>query len=454
MTKEISFSNQQINSIIPNQKTFDPLFVYYALSMLAPDVASLAAGAATPIINKSRFSELTIRVPPLFLQSRIASILSAYDDLIENNTQRIAILEAMARALYHEWFVHFRFPGHEDVPLVDSHLGPIPEGWEVAPFGQIARVQGGSLDPSQYPSEVFAHFSFPAFDADQMPTLEQGSEILSNKLRFEIPCVLLAKLNPRIPRIWPVVTASHATPICSTEFLPLMAGEPFSPSLLAAFCKTPEFGGRFKSMALGTSTSHQRVKPRDLGAMPVVVALPRTTCPGGSTDWPCLYACREPPAQKPEPPHHARPAAAQAGLGRDRRVGAAGGADRGGGRLMSAALGAYGLGFSEDALVEQPAIQFFRALGWEVGDPFDPVWGPRGSIARESEHEVVLLARLRPALEHLNPDLPKHALELAIEELTRDRSALSDVAANQDVYRWIRDGVKVRRATSAAARRT
>jgi type I restriction enzyme, S subunit len=178
----------------------------------------------------------------------------------------------MAQALYQEWFVHFRFPGHEHVPLAPSRLGPIPEGWEVLPFGQIARVQGRSFDPGQSPLEMFAHFSFPAFDADQMPALEQGSEILSNKLYFEVPCVLLAKLNPRISRIWPVVVAPDAKPICSTEFLPLMAGDPFSPALLATFCRTPEFGGGLRSMALGTSTSHQRVKPRDLEAVPVVVA--------------------------------------------------------------------------------------------------------------------------------------------------------------------------------------
>jgi type I restriction enzyme R subunit len=111
---------------------------------------------------------------------------------------------------------------------------------------------------------------------------------------------------------------------------------------------------------------------------------------------------------------------------------------------MSAGLSAYGLGFSEDALVEQPAIQLFRTLGWEVGDPFDTIWGPRGSLARESDHEVVLLARLRRALERLNPGLPADALDAAIEELTRDRSALSDVAANQDLYELIKNGVKVK----------
>jgi type I restriction enzyme S subunit len=72
-----------------------------------------------------------LSLPELPIQRRIAGILSAYDELIENSQRRIKILESMARALYREWFVHFRFPGHESVPRVPSPLGPIPQGWEV-----------------------------------------------------------------------------------------------------------------------------------------------------------------------------------------------------------------------------------------------------------------------------------------------------------------------------------
>ncbi len=74
---------------------------------------------------------------------KIAAILSAYDDLIENNTRRIKILEEMAQALYREWFVHFRFPGHEKVQMVDSPLGRIPEGWEVKQVANIALIYRG-----------------------------------------------------------------------------------------------------------------------------------------------------------------------------------------------------------------------------------------------------------------------------------------------------------------------
>ena len=85
-------------------------------------------------------------VPPLPIQRRIAGILSAYDELIENSQRRIKILESMARALYREWFVHFRFPGYENVPLVPSSMGQIPQGWEVKLVKDIlARRAAGTV---------------------------------------------------------------------------------------------------------------------------------------------------------------------------------------------------------------------------------------------------------------------------------------------------------------------
>ena len=82
--------------------------------------------------------ELPDLLPLAPVQRRIAGILSAYDELIENSQRRIRILEAMARALYREWFVHFRFPGHENHPRVASPLGEIPEGWEVKKLGEFS----------------------------------------------------------------------------------------------------------------------------------------------------------------------------------------------------------------------------------------------------------------------------------------------------------------------------
>ena len=131
MTTVPSVTNQQINSVVVDQQKHDPYFVYYLLSTKTDTLHNVAGGVATPIVNKSTFANLGVCVPPLSTQRKIAAVLSAYDDLIENNTRRIKTLEDMAQTLYQEWFVHFRFPGHENVPMVESPLGPIPQGWKV-----------------------------------------------------------------------------------------------------------------------------------------------------------------------------------------------------------------------------------------------------------------------------------------------------------------------------------
>ena len=90
--------------------------------------AAFGSGSTVEHMRLEDIPSLEFNVPPLPIQRRIAGILSAYDDLIENSQRRIKILEEMARRLYREWFVHFRFPGHEDCRFVESPLGEIPEG--------------------------------------------------------------------------------------------------------------------------------------------------------------------------------------------------------------------------------------------------------------------------------------------------------------------------------------
>ncbi len=92
-------------------------------------------------------------LPPLPTQRKIASILSAYDNLIENNTRRIRILEEMAQAIYREWFVHFRFPGHEGVRMVETEGGRAPEGWEVTNLENSCTILMGQSPESQFYNE-------------------------------------------------------------------------------------------------------------------------------------------------------------------------------------------------------------------------------------------------------------------------------------------------------------
>jgi len=143
MTTAKSLTNQQINSVVVDTTRHDPFFVYYLLSTLAEEVKNVAGGAATPIVNKTTFENLQVDVPPLPVQRKIAAILSAYDDLIENNLRRIKILEEMAQNLYREWFVKFRFPGHQHSRFADSPLGRIPEGWVVKRLGEVLELNYG-----------------------------------------------------------------------------------------------------------------------------------------------------------------------------------------------------------------------------------------------------------------------------------------------------------------------
>lgn len=91
------------------------------------NISGYITGAAQPKLSQANLKRIRLRVPPP-TQRKIASILSAYDDLIENNTRRIQILEEMAQTIYREWFVNFCFPGHENVEMVKTELGMIPMG--------------------------------------------------------------------------------------------------------------------------------------------------------------------------------------------------------------------------------------------------------------------------------------------------------------------------------------
>ena len=107
-------------------------------------IKPIVTGINVPHISADQIKGFSFALPPLPTQRKIAGVLSAYDDLIENNTRRVAILEELAQALYREWFVHFRYPGHDHTPLVDSPLGKIPQGWKVRPLGEVAVITMGT----------------------------------------------------------------------------------------------------------------------------------------------------------------------------------------------------------------------------------------------------------------------------------------------------------------------
>ena len=127
----------------PIASRIEPKFLYYALQSDIHRLIEFAGGTAQKNLLLRDLRAFEVNVPLLPIQRRIAGILSNYDELIENDHQRIKILESMARTLYREWFVHFRFPGHESVPRVASSLGEIPQGWEVKRVAEFAEFTRG-----------------------------------------------------------------------------------------------------------------------------------------------------------------------------------------------------------------------------------------------------------------------------------------------------------------------
>jgi len=178
-------------------------------------------------------------------------------------------LEAMAQALFKSWFVDFEPFRHRG--MQDSPLGEIPVGWSVGKLEETAILHKESVDPSDYPNEVFDHYSIPAFDEGRIPKTETGDQIKSSKFLIPNGTVLISKLNPRFPRVWLPLSVHLRRSICSTEFLVVTArGDLGSEYLYCLFC-SESFFAVFSTLVTGTSSSHQRVRPEDLMSIEIVI---------------------------------------------------------------------------------------------------------------------------------------------------------------------------------------
>jgi len=132
----------------------DVRYVKYLIDTLKLGMQNVSRGTTQDNLSLDKLLSFQMHVPPLDEQRRIALILSAYDNLIENNTRRIAILEEMARRIYEEWIVHFHFPGHEHVRMVESELGSIPAGWRWVKLKEVAHVNQRSIKRDREPEQI------------------------------------------------------------------------------------------------------------------------------------------------------------------------------------------------------------------------------------------------------------------------------------------------------------
>lgn len=267
--KDMAF-NQSCYGLNANPEISNNGFLYYLMKCKILELKRNAHGAVFDTITRSTFETIDVTIPILSTQSAIAEILSSLDDKIELNNNINKELENLAQTLFKQWFIDFEFPNENGEPyqssggeMVESEFGLIPIGWEVGDLNLIAEISRKSIKPFDHPSTVYSYYSLPEFDNGNTPSNELGIKILSSKYQVLNKSILISKLNPRIPRIWTVIDCS-ANSICSTEFQVIKAfDEQYFPFLNCLFRSVPYLNS-IQSKVTGTSSSHQRVNPKDI----------------------------------------------------------------------------------------------------------------------------------------------------------------------------------------------
>lgn len=253
MTSTPSQSNQQINSIVVDESRFDPHFVYYRLRLMREEFKNRASGAATPILNKSSFSEIKIELPSRDVQRHVASILTAYDDLIEVNRRRIALLEEMTRRLFDEWFVYFRYPGHEDTPMIETPDGPLPNGWQHLRLDQIANVNISSIGPRSAPA-VIGYVDIASVvrgEIQKIDPMNFADAPVRARRRVKDGSIIWSTVRPNL-RSYALIHDPSENLVVSTGFAVLDARD-VSPAFLYHHTTTEDFVGYLVGNATGAA---------------------------------------------------------------------------------------------------------------------------------------------------------------------------------------------------------
>jgi len=282
--------------LVANHSKSPTEFIYWLMKTPAyrNQIIASAKGTTIVMLTKDSVENFTFSLPPLAEQKRIVEILGALDDKIELNHKMNATLEQMARALFQSWFVdfdpvHAKAAGRQPIGMdkatadlfpdsfVDSELGKIPKGWLVGKVGDLAKLNRDAVNPGDFPTETFDHFSLPSFDDGRRPKTELGSVIMSNKFIVTSNSVLLSKLNPHIPRIWlPDLNASRRS-VCSTEFMVVSSKPGVSREYLFSLFTSNAFASIYGTLVTGTTGSHQRIRPESVIEMKTVISSEQIT---------------------------------------------------------------------------------------------------------------------------------------------------------------------------------
>lgn len=257
-----------------DQSKADPLFVYYGLKspIGQHEIRSRAITAGVPHINLALFQKLQLPLPHLMAQRKIVAVLSAYDDLIENNNRRIKILEEMVQRIYREWFVDFRYPGHEDVPLVRSKSGPIPKGWAYGTLGDLAAINASTIRKTD-PDEVIQYIDIASVSRGivQKPRRITLADAPGRaRRRVTDGDVLWATVRPNL-RAYALMLSPPDHCVASTGFVVLSAHHA-SPAYIYAMSTTDEFVAYLSGRATGAA--YPAVTPSVFESAPAIIPSP------------------------------------------------------------------------------------------------------------------------------------------------------------------------------------
>jgi len=255
-----------------DEKKADPIYVYYWLSSnnMVKYMQGVQQGVGVPNLNLGRARELPIPLPTLPTQKRIAEILSAFDEKIELNNKINDTLEQMAQAIFKEWFVKFRFPGHEKAKFVDSEMGKIPEGWEVKELSKIAEINPTEKvtrgDPMPYiPMQNLSNNSMVT-KYDKLKQFKGGS-------KFRNGDTLLARITPCLENGktgYVGCLKENEVGFGSTEFVVLRPRLDVYSEYIYLLVRTREFREFAIGNMVGTS-GRQRVAGAIIGTYPIVL---------------------------------------------------------------------------------------------------------------------------------------------------------------------------------------
>ena len=256
----VGLINAQMLILRADDKVINPTFLFYQFcdDDFQTKLKNFASGSAQPQIPIMDLKEIEVCVPSLETQRKIAAVLSAYDDLIENNTRRIKILEDMAQTLYQEWFVHFRFPGHENVLMVESPLGPVPQGWKVVRASEVIFIN----PKTSVPRDTIKPFvPMKSATENSMLITEIGEKTGNSGAKFKNDDTLFARITPCLEngRTGFVQFLPHddAVAFGSTEFI-VLRSKTLNPYFVYLLAQTRDFReNAIKSMT--GATGRQRV---------------------------------------------------------------------------------------------------------------------------------------------------------------------------------------------------